>query len=176
MIAGLVAGLDRLADVLSQTAAAIAAVIMAALCAHILMEIVLRRFGTSTFMLDEMGGYGIATMTFLAMAYTLRKGEMIRVHILLSRLGLRTRRYVEALCAGAALAGFGLITFYLGRSALRAFRDGTVGTGIVSVPQWIPEGVIFIGAFLLCFQLLVYGIQIVFSENYKIYVSSRSVE
>lgn len=168
--------LARIADLLGDAAAVVAAATMALLCGLILLEIGLRFFGTSTFMLNELGGYAIASLTFLAMAHTFRSGEMIRVHVLLTGLPAGPRRYVEVICAFLALSAFGLVTWHIGAYALRAYERDAMGTGMIEIPQWIPMSIVFVGAFLLCLQILAYGLELLIDPKAALYTSDRAIE
>ena len=149
--------LDSFSDLLGRIAATIAAVILVLITLHVLLEIVLRNlFGTSTYVLDEMVGYGVGAMTFLAMAHTFRRGEMIRVHLLIARLQGRWRVAVEFACTALTLAGFLLVLLYFGRSVLRNWRENTVSASIAEVPQWVPESLLVLGLSIFCLQLITY--------------------
>ena len=80
----------------SRLAAQLSAVLLVAMVCHIIVEIVLRSFfATSTFVLDEVVGYGVAAMTFLSLGYALEQGAMIRVNVLITRVGGMPRRALE---------------------------------------------------------------------------------
>ena len=66
---------DRCARILSVVGAVAAGIILLAMTFHILAEIVLRTlFLGSTFVLEEMIGYGVAAMSFLGLGYALNSG------------------------------------------------------------------------------------------------------
>lgn len=58
---------------LNRIAAIFAAVLLVLMVLLILTEITLRFFSMSTFMADALVGRGVAAITFLAMAWTLKK-------------------------------------------------------------------------------------------------------
>lgn len=154
----LLQALDRAAGWLAAVAAALSAVILAGVTAHILLEIVLRNvFSTSTYAVDELVGYGVGAMTILALAQTFRRGEMIRVQLVIARLPPAARRAVEVLCALLALVPVALAgrAFILG--AERSFREHAVSTGLLEVPLWIPEAIFAAGLVLLGVQLILYA-------------------
>lgn len=153
----LIRTLDRIADALGMAAAAAAAIILALVTGHILLEILLRNvFSSSTYALDELVGYGVGAMTVLAMAQTFRRGEMIRVHLILARLPAGARRAVEVLCALLTLLPVLLAGRAFVQSAVRSWQEHAVSTGLLEVPQWIPEGIFAFGLLLLAFQLITY--------------------
>lgn len=148
---------DRLAQLLGFAAAAVAAVILAAMASFIIVEIVLRNlFGTSTNVMDELVGYGVGAMTFLAMAHTLRNGAMIRVHLVRSALSDGGRRVLEMICVLLTFAGFCVVALYFTRSMIRNFNEGAVSSSVAEVPLWIPDAALLVGLVLLLLQLATY--------------------
>ncbi len=146
---------------LSRLAAQLSGLILIGMVLHILVEIVLRSFfATSTYVLDEFIGYGVAAMTFLTLAYALEEGSLIRVNILLIRLHGGPRRAVEAICVASTLA----LAIYLGWYVLRNWhRDwvrGAVSPSIAEIPMWIPEGLVVVGYALFIMQLFAYLIRV----------------
>lgn len=66
--------MERVSMLLNRIGAVIAIVLIIYMLAHILLEIALRFFGQSTYILDEYIGYAVATMSFLGLPYVLEKG------------------------------------------------------------------------------------------------------
>ena len=90
---------------ISKGAAVVSAALLVLMVLHILLEIVLRSFfASSTFVLDEFVGYGVAAMTFLSLGYALETDSLIRVQLLLGRSAPPVRRGLEILAAGLTLA------------------------------------------------------------------------
>lgn len=142
---------------LSRAAAAVACLIVIAMTLHILFEIVLRSaFATSTFVLDEFVGYGVAASTFLALGYALEHGSLIRVGLLIRRLSGKSRRTVEAFCALSTLWVTSLLLYFMGLTTWRSWTRGRVSTSIAEVPTWIPESLVVLGLAVFWIQLLAY--------------------
>ena len=80
-----------------------------------------------------------AAAGFLALAHTLKKGEHIRVTLLLGRLQGGARRALElwALAAAAALAG--LFAWYSARLVWQSRLFNDISTGNDATPLWIPQ-------------------------------------
>jgi len=152
-----------LVDGLAKLGGYLAAVILIAMVGHIVLEIILRTFfATSTFVLDEFVGYGVAAMTFLAAGYTLRSSVFIRVSILINRLAPRgmIRRLVEIFCALSTLFATALVAYFFWISVSRHYVRGTVSETIAEAPLWIPEGLVLLGLGLLCLQLVSYAFEL----------------
>lgn len=142
---------------LSRLAGGIAGLLLVAMVLHILLEIVLRGFfHTSTFVLDEFVGYGVAAITFLSLGYTLEHGALIRVNILLSRVQGWTRRLLEALSAFLVLILLTFLGWFFWFRVARHVTRGTVSSSIAQVPMWIPEGLVLLGLGLFWLQMLAY--------------------
>ena len=142
---------------LSRLAAGLACLVVVAMVCHILYEIVLRTFfASSTFILDEVIGYGVAASTFLALGYSFEHGSLIRVGLLVGRLTGNARRALEIFCSLATLAVIGQLTWYIGLITWRSWQRGRVSSSIAEIPLWIPESLILLGAVIFCLQLIAY--------------------
>ncbi|MGI9332498.1 MAG: TRAP transporter small permease subunit [Gammaproteobacteria bacterium] len=162
---------------LSVVAAAAAALILLAMVALILSEIVLRTFfDTSTHMMDEIVGYGIGAMSFLALGYSLEHGALIRMNLLLSHLDDegRTRQGVEVACCVLALIGTGMAVYYFASNAYRDFGRGYTSGTLADVPLWIPKAMIMLGLAVFWLQMLVYMLGVI--SRRKSLKSDRAVE
>ncbi|WP_169569401.1 TRAP transporter small permease subunit [Sneathiella limimaris] len=146
---------DRIINRLSRFAAVLACIILVLMVAMIMLEILLRSaFNTSTYVLDEFVGYGVAAMTFLSFAATLKDGVFIRVEMILCRLGPGLRHGVEIISCLLSAGVFSLLTFYFGRLLIRNFERGVVSNSIAEVPLWIPQSFVVAGLALLVLQFL----------------------
>nr|MCU0921269.1 TRAP transporter small permease subunit [Burkholderiaceae bacterium] len=76
----------RLLDALYDGAAALAAVFMVLLLVMVLLSILGRQLHFHVPGTDAYAGYMMAAAGFLALAHTLKRGEHIRVTLLLSKL------------------------------------------------------------------------------------------
>jgi TRAP-type C4-dicarboxylate transport system permease small subunit len=140
---------------ISRGAAVVSAAFLVLMVLHILLEIVLRGFfASSTFVLDEFVGYGVAAMTFLALGYALEEGALIRVQLLLTRSPAPARRGLEILGAGLTLALSLFLIAHFWRSVSRNWSRGAVSQSIAEVPLWLPEGLVLLGLVLFALQLL----------------------
>ena len=154
-------GFQRAVLAVSRLAAWLSGLILVAMVLHILVEIVMRSFfDTSTYVLDEFIGYGVAAMTFLALAYALEEGSLIRVNIVLSRTHGRVRRALELVCASSTLALACFLGWYVLRNWKRDWDRGAVSPSIAEIPMWIPEGLVLLGFILFVIQLAAYVLRL----------------
>jgi TRAP-type C4-dicarboxylate transport system permease small subunit len=88
---------------------------------------------------DDFAAWSMVAMAFLGLAHTFRRGEMIRVGLVLERLSGRPRHVFEALSLAVALA----FTAYFARHALQmtydSWRFNDMSQGVVAVPLWFPQ-------------------------------------
>ena len=139
----------RVLDGLYDSCAALAALCMVALLAMVMLGIVSRLLHFHVPGTDAYAGYLMAGAGFLALAHTLKRGEHIRVTLLLSSLKGGARRALElwALAAASGLAG--LMAFYSTRLVWqsRAFND--ISTGNDATPLWLPQLAMAAGTLVL---------------------------
>ncbi len=145
----------RLADRLARFGAWLAVAIMLLLVGHILVEIVLRAFfQSSTFVLDEMGAYAVAAMTFLALGQALNQNALIKVSLLTDRLSAFAQKLVETFALLSTFSVSLFLGFYLWKSLARNWKRGAVSETVAEVPLWIPQSVVMLGLAIFCIQLL----------------------
>ena len=139
----------RFLDTLYDGAAWLAALFMIALLIAVLLSIGGRELHFYVKGTDAYAGYFMAAAGFLALAHTLKRGEHIRVTLLLSALrpGLRRALELWALACSAVLAG--VLAFYASRLVWqsRAFND--ISTGNDATPLWIPQLGMAVGTLIL---------------------------
>jgi TRAP-type C4-dicarboxylate transport system permease small subunit len=139
----------RLLDALYDGAAWLAALFMIGLLAMVLLAIVSRLAHFHVAGTDAYAGYLMAASGFLALAHTLKRGEHIRVTLLLARLKGSARRGMEIWALFAATLLAALFAFYSVRLTWqsRAFHD--ISTGNDATPLWIPQLGMAIGTTIL---------------------------
>ena len=131
--------LRRALDALYDGAAWLAALAMVGLLGMVLLSIVSRQLQWHVPGTDAYAGYLMAAAGFLALAHTLKRGELIRVTLLLSALQGRARRALElwALAAAGALAA--LFAYYSVRLVWQSRLFNDISTGNDATPLWIPQ-------------------------------------
>jgi TRAP-type C4-dicarboxylate transport system permease small subunit len=141
--------LRRSLDVLYDGAAALAGVFMVLLLAMVLLSILGRQLHFNLPGVDAYAGYMMAGAGFLALAHTLKKGEHIRVTLLIGALkgGWKHGFEVWALFAAALLAL--LAAFYSCKLAWQSYVFHDISTGNDATPLWLPELTMAIGTVVL---------------------------
>lgn len=144
----------RLLDGLYDGTAALAALSMVGLLVAVLLSVGSRQLGFHIPGIDGYAGYLLAATGFLSLAHTLKRGEHIRVTLLLQGLHGRARRALELWClfAGAALAG--LFAFYACRLVWQSHTFNDLSTGSDATPLWLPQLAMAAGAVVMTIALL----------------------
>ncbi len=129
----------------------------------VLLTIVSRLFGFAAPGTDAYAGYAMAAAGFLALASTLKKGEHIRVTLVLGMLKGRSQRALELAALAVAVALSGFLAFYSVRLVSQSLELQDISVGIDATPLWIPQlgmalgAVVFFIAFLDEFILELLG-------------------
>ena len=144
----------RLLDGIYDGAAWLAALFMIGLLLMVLLSIVSRLAHFHVPGTDAYAGYLMAGAGFLALAHTLKRGEHIRVTLLIGRLSGAARRGLElwALFAASLLAL--LSAFYSARLAWQSYSFHDISTSNDATPLWIPQLSMVLGTFVLAIAFI----------------------
>jgi TRAP-type C4-dicarboxylate transport system permease small subunit len=103
---------------------------------------------------DMYAGYAMAASGFLALAHTFKRGEHIRVSLLLQAASPRVKRLMEIWSLFAASLLAGTLAFYAVRLTYQSWDFHDVSTGNDATPLWIPQIGMAAGAIVLFIALL----------------------
>ncbi|MBM3532046.1 MAG: TRAP transporter small permease [Alphaproteobacteria bacterium] len=109
---------------------------------------------------DAYAGYCMAAASFLALAHTFRKGEHIRVTLLIQQLTGRSRRWLELVCLAAAAILAGLFAGYATKMVWWSYVFTDVSASNDRTPLWIPQIGMALGSLVLFVALVDEFIQI----------------
>jgi TRAP-type C4-dicarboxylate transport system permease small subunit len=137
--------LDRLYD----AAGFLAAFFLAATLAMVLTGIAGRLLNFHVPGTDSYAGYCMAAAGFLALAHTLKRGEHIRVTLVLEHLGAKAHRALERFSLAVALLLATLFAYYSVRLAFQSWQFNDVSTGNDATPLWIPQLTMAAGTIVL---------------------------
>lgn len=142
-------------SMLSKAAAVIAGAILVSMTLLMLTEIVLRGlFGESTFIAEEYVGYGLASFTFLGLAYAMHHDSLLRLDLLIDNIPKGMRNIVIVLGMVLTLGVALILAYAIWESAASNFRFGTVSPTVAETPLWIPEALVVVGLVVFVLQLL----------------------
>ena len=141
-------------DTLYIGAAALAAVFMVGLLVMVLLSITGRQLHFNVPGTDAYAGYLMAGSGFLALAHTLKRGEHIRVTLLLGALSGGWKKGMELWALGFATLLSAMFAFYCCRLAWQSKSFNDISTGTDATPLWIPQIGMAAGAVILALAFL----------------------
>jgi TRAP-type C4-dicarboxylate transport system permease small subunit len=138
----------RLLDTLYNAAGYAAAFFMIATLAMVVSGIADRILALNWRGTDMYAGYCMAAAGFLALAHTLKRGEHIRVTLILQALPERGRRALELWSLFAASVLAGAFAFYAAKLAWQSWQFNDISTGNDATALWIPQLAMALGTFI----------------------------
>lgn len=131
--------MSRILDRFYRALCALAALAMVGSLLAVLLGIADRQFNLNLRGLDAYAGYCIAAALFLALPETLRRGDHIRVTLLLQKAPPRLRGALEW---WSLLAAFGLalyLAWFAARLVWVSWDTHDVSQGADATPLWLPQ-------------------------------------
>jgi C4-dicarboxylate transporter DctQ subunit len=98
---------------------------------------------------DEATGFLVVAIVMFGAAESLRRGDHIRIDILFDHLGPRLHWWLELWSFLAVLVVAVLLLITSWHTVLFSRMFGAYSTGYLSIPMWIPQSTMVIGAILL---------------------------
>ena len=129
----------RRLDALYAAAGYLAALFLIGTLAMVLLGIAGRLLDFHVPGTDSYAGYCMAACGFLALAHTLKRGEHIRVSLILEHVGLPAKRALEIASLAIATLLAALFAYYSIRLAFQSWQFNDVSTGNDATPLWIPQ-------------------------------------
>jgi len=103
---------------------------------------------------DAYAGYCMAAAGFLALAHTLKRGEHIRVTLILEHVGRGARRALELWALAVATVLAALFAYYSVRLSWQSWDFHDISTGNDATPLWIPQLTMALGTVVLCIAFI----------------------
>ena len=101
---------------------------------------------------DEGTGFLVVAIVMFGAAEALRRGDHIRIDLILDHAGPRLRRILD-MWANAAVLAFAVLLFRTAWHTVTFSRDfGAYSDGYLALPLWIPQSALLVGAALLGLQ------------------------
>jgi len=139
----------RSLDALYNAAGYLAALFLVGTLAMVLLGIAGRLLDFHVPGTDAYAGYCMAAAGFLALAHTLKRGEHIRVTLVLDHVGAMAQRGLEIWALGVAAALAALFAVYSTRLAFQSWQFNDISTASDATPLWIPQLAMAIGTIVL---------------------------
>ena len=144
----------RFLDRLYAASGALAALCLGGIAAVMLLQAGLREIGILFRGADDIVGWLCAATAFLALGHTFRRGELVRVGLIIDALPPRVRRPVGllALCIAALFTAY--MVYAVVRFVYESWQFHEVAQGLIQLPIWIPQMSFVVGAIVLFIAVL----------------------
>lgn len=141
------------ADAVSRAGGAVGAVLIVVVLAVTTVSVFSRYVLSRPILgVDEGTGFLVVAIVMLGAAEALRRGDHIRIDLVLDAAGPRLRRVME-LWSHAAVLVFAALLFRTGWHTVTFSRSfGAYSDGYLALPLWIPQSALLVGAVLLGLQ------------------------
>jgi len=146
--------LRRFLDRLYAASGALAAACLAGIAVVMLAQAGMREAGLLLRGADDIVGWLCAASAFLALGYTFRHGELVRVGLLIDRLPAAGRRRAEVAVLGLAVLVVGYILWAAANFVYESWQFEEVAQGLIQIPIWIPQTSFVAGALVLFVAVL----------------------
>ena len=141
-------------ELLYRAAGILAAAFMIGTLAMVLASVLGRMLNFNLRGSDAYAGYCMAAAGFLALAHTLKRGEHIRVTLVLERLDATGRHRLELVAHAIALFFSGMFAFFTARLVYQSYVFNDISQGNDATPLWIPQIAMAVGATVLFIAIL----------------------
>ena len=144
----------RLLDTLYGLGAGLAALSLLGIFGIMMAQVVMRELELQLPAADDVSAYLCVATTFFALAATFKRGELIRVGMLLDKLRPGPRRLAEMAVLALAAALMAYVTFWTAQDMWFSWEIEEVAQGTVPIPLWIPKLAMPLGSALLLVAIL----------------------
>ena len=103
---------------------------------------------------DDLVAWMCAAAAFLPMASTFRRGDFVRMQLVLDKLGPAARRAFEMVALSIALVATGALAYWACHGVYESWRYDEMSIGLLVVPIWIPQLPFAIGSLILLIAVL----------------------
>jgi TRAP-type C4-dicarboxylate transport system permease small subunit len=132
----------------------LAAACLALICVVMLAQVVGREAGVLFRGADDITAWLCAASAFLALAHTFRRGELVRMMLVVEHLGARARWRMEVLSLVIATIFTGFMLWSVARFVYESWQFKEVAQGLIKVPIWIPQLSFLIGVLVFFVAVL----------------------
>ena len=144
----------RFLDRLYAASGALAAVCLASIAVVMLAQAAMRELGMLLRGADDIVSWLCAGSAFLALGHTFRRGELVRIGLVVDRLPARVRRPVNLAALAVSVAFVGYMVYAVVRFVYESWQFSEVAQGLIQIPIWIPQMSFVLGALILFVAML----------------------
>jgi TRAP-type C4-dicarboxylate transport system permease small subunit len=120
----------------------------------VLLSILGRELGFHVRGTDAYAGYMMAGAGFFALAHTLKRGEHIRVTLLLQAMKPGARHTMELFALAVAVLLSLLLAIFSVKLCWQSLQFNDISTGNDATPLWIPQLAMALGTAILCIAFI----------------------
>ena len=110
-----------------------------------LTQVVTREAGILFRGADDITAWLCAASAFLALGHTFRKGELVRMMLLIDRLGEKKRWIAEVFALAVTTVFVGYMAYAVVGFVYESWKFNEVAQGLLRVPIWIPQMAFVLG-------------------------------
>lgn len=146
----------RLIDGVYAATAFLAASAMVAIALLILIQVVLRLFGTQLKSADDFAGYALVATIMLGLAPTYRHNAHIRVGLLIERFAPSSaaRRMLELCVVAVCTLLVGWAAWISIHFVYESYIYKEMSQGLLAIPMWMPQSFMALGLIVFALALL----------------------
>lgn len=144
----------RALDALYAASAGLAALSLFTIFLVMMAQVGLRETNRQLPGADDLSAYLCVATTFFALGATFKRGELIRVGMVLERLGPGARRIMELVVLALAAALIAYIVFWTAQDVLFSWEIEEVAQGTVAFRLWVPKLAMPLGSGILLIAIL----------------------
>jgi TRAP-type C4-dicarboxylate transport system permease small subunit len=112
-------------------------------------ESVLRKLGGYVPGAGDLIGWFCAAAGFLALPATFKRGDMVRVGLLIDKLPALVRKPMLLACLFTAVVFVSYMLWAAGSYVLAGWRSEELTQGMIEIAVWVPQSSFVVGALLL---------------------------
>lgn len=148
----------------------LAGIIFTYMIGNILIEILIRNFfQSSTHIVYDAIGYGVVSITFLSLGYSLEHGSLVKINFLDEKLPYNISSVLQGFLAIISFLVVSFISYYVFLDLYDKYVNKTISMGIYNFPLWLPMLFIFIGILIFNFQLFAMSLRLFFTKEKNIF-------
>jgi TRAP-type C4-dicarboxylate transport system permease small subunit len=144
----------RILDTLYLGTAWLAALAVFAICAIMMAQALLRLNGTLLRGADDVTAWVCAAAAFLPLAATFKRGELVRMGIIIDRFSDETARWIELVALGICGVFGAYLAWSLSFMVYESYIFNERGQGLLPIPIWIPQAPVAFGAIVLAIAVV----------------------
>ena len=144
----------RFLDRLYSASGALAAVCLGSIALVMLLQAGMREIGMLFRGADDIVAWLCAASAFFALGHTFRRGELVRVGLLIDNLPPRLRRPFNLGALGVAVLFVGYMVYAVVKFVFQSWQFDEVAQGLIQIPIWIPQMSFVLGALVLFIAVL----------------------